>query len=144
MDKYSLLDCTLRDGGYITNWHFTECAIKDMIQSLIDANMDFIEVGYLNISSNDCETTQFSSIEAIEKYIPQDRENSMLLAMADVQQFMPEDVSAYTGKSIEGIRIVFYKHQIEEAMMLAKAVKEKGYKLFMQPMVTIDYTIDDN
>lgn len=143
MDKYSLLDCTLRDGGYITNWHFTECAIKDMIQSLIDANMDFIEVGYLNISSNDCETTQFSSIEAIEKYIPQDRENSMLLAMADVQQFMPEDVSAYTGKSIEGIRIVFYKHQIEEAMMLAKAVKEKGYKLFMQPMVTIDYTIDE-
>ena len=38
---------------------------------------------------------------------------------------------------------IVLKHQIEEAMVLAKAVKENGYKLFMQPMVTIDYSIDE-
>lgn len=63
--------------------------------------------------------------------------------MADVDQFLAGDLSACDGASIDGIRVVFYKHQIEKALLLAKAVKERGYKLFMQPMVTIDYTMDE-
>ena len=63
--------------------------------------------------------------------------------MADTEQFEPEDLTEYTGKSVDGIRVVFYKHQIEKAMLLARGVKEKGYKLFMQPMVTVDYSIDE-
>ena len=39
--------------------------------------------------------------------------------------------------------MVFYKHQIEEALKLSKAVKEAGYQLFVQPMVTVDYTLDE-
>ena len=27
-DKINLLDCTLRDGGYYTNWHFSEKTVK--------------------------------------------------------------------------------------------------------------------
>jgi 4-hydroxy 2-oxovalerate aldolase len=39
--------------------------------------------------------------------------------------------------------VVFYKHQIEEAILLCKAVRDNGYKLFVQPMVTIDYTLEE-
>lgn len=143
MDKFNLLDCTLRDGGYITKWHFEEEAIGEIIGSLMDAGLDFLEIGYLNPSSDGKNSTQFATIEQIEKYIPADRKNCILLAMADVAQFKPKDLTEYTGKSIDGIRVVFYKHQIEEAMLLAHAVQEKGYKLFMQPMVTIDYSVDE-
>lgn len=143
MDKFNLLDCTLRDGGYINKWHFMDETISIMIKKMIDAKIDFIEVGYLNNTAHENNSTQFEKIKIIEKYIPKDRGESMILAMADIQQFSPEDLTEYTGDSIDGIRVVFYKHQIEEAMVLAKAVKEKGYKLFMQPMVTIDYSIDE-
>ncbi|MBD5529282.1 MAG: homocitrate synthase [Lachnospiraceae bacterium] len=143
MDKYNLLDCTLRDGGYINQWDFKDQAIVDMIRNLIEAGLDFIEVGYLNNQGKLGNSTQFTSIEKIQEYLPQDRKDSVLLAMADVQQFTAADLTEYTGNSIDGIRVVFYKYQIEEAMELAKAVKEKGYKLFMQPMVTIDYSIDE-
>ena len=91
----------------------------------------------------DRDTTQFSSIERIKNYIPVDKKSCIILAMADVQQVTPEHITPYTGDSIEGIRIVFYKHQIESAIALAKVVKENGYKLFMQPMVTIDYSVDE-
>ena len=143
MDKYNLLDCTLRDGGYINQWEFNDQAIADMIRNLIEAGLDFIEVGYLNNQGKLGNSTQFTSIERIQEYLPQDRKDSVLLAMADVQQFTAANLTECTGKSIDGIRVVFYKYQIEEAMELAKAVKEKGYKLFMQPMVTIDYSIDE-
>ena len=131
MDKFNLLDCTLRDGGYITKWKFEEETIREIVKNLIDANLDFVETGYINPMSDDKDTTQFSSIERIKNYIPVDKKSCIILAMADVQQVTPEHITPYTGDSIEGIRIVFYKHQIESAIALAKVVKENGYKLFI-------------
>lgn len=143
MDKFNLLECTLRDGGYITNWHFEEEMIRDTIKGLIDANMDFVEVGYLNNMPYVKDTTQFQTIEQIAEFLPDNRKNSTILAMADVAQYKPEDLTPFTGKSIDGIRVVFYKHQVEEALVLSEAIKKAGYKLFVQPMVTIDYTVDE-
>ena len=143
MDKYNLLDCTLRDGGYITKWFFGDDVIKNMIIGLIESNLDYIEVGYLNNKTYEKDTAIFNNIDQISTFIPQNRENSIMLAMADVTQFLPENITPYNGKSIDGIRVVFYKHQIEEAMELCKAIKNNGYKLLVQPMVTIDYTIDE-
>lgn len=143
MDKFNLLDCTLRDGGYINKWKFTDKAIADIIKRMIDSNMDFIEVGYLNVNGGDNNSTQFKAIDNISGYIPKERRNSTILAMADVQQFEPENLTQRTKDSIDGIRVVFYKYQVNEAIRLAKAVKESGYKLFLQPMVTIDYSIDE-
>lgn len=143
MDKFNLLECTLRDGGYITGWHFESSMIKRTISDLIDAGLDFVEVGYLNNKPYEENTTQFNNIEQIAEYLPEDRKNSLILAMADVMQFGAEDITEFTGKSIDGIRVVFYKHQVNEALALSKVIKEKGYKLFVQPMVTIDYTVDE-
>ena len=143
MDKYNLLECTLRDGGYITNWKFDDSMMSDTIKTLIDANLDFIEVGYLDNKSSESNMAKFQKIEQIASILPNDRKNTVILAMADVQQFFPDDLTEFTGKSIDGIRVVFYKHQIEEAMLLCDAVRKMGYKLFVQPMVTIDYTLDE-
>ena len=143
MSKYNILECTLRDGGYITNWFFEDLAIKNMIQGLIDAGLDIVEVGYLNNKEYESNHTIFDSINRISKFLPENRHKSMIVAMADVQQFFPEDLVPYDGTSVDGIRVVFYKHQIEEALTFAKAVKENGYYLFMQPMVTIDYTVNE-
>jgi 4-hydroxy 2-oxovalerate aldolase len=143
MSRFSLLECTLRDGGYITNWNFENEMIKDVINSLSESGFDYIEVGYLNNKSNSDNTTQFRSVCQIEKFLPSKKQGMLFLAMADVLQFFPENITPFDGKSIDGIRVVFYKHQIEEALCLGKAISENGYKLFMQPMVTIDYTLDE-
>lgn len=144
MDKINLLDCTLRDGGYITDWHFKYDEMKLLISNLVDAKMDFVEVGYLNRhSSMEKDSALFKRIEHIETLLPCNRESVMFLAMADVRQFEDEDICYYSGNSIDGIRVVFYKYQVEEALRLCAAIKSKGYKLFVQPMVTIDYTLDE-
>lgn len=143
MDKFNLLECTLRDGGYITNWNFDENMIIDTIYKLIEANLDFVEIGYLNNKPYIPNTTQFNNIEQIASFLPKKRKNTQILAMADVQQYTPADITPFTGNAIDGIRVVFYKHQIDEAFALCKAVSSNGYKLFVQPMVTIDYTLDE-
>ena len=143
MDRFNLLECTLRDGGYITDWHFSAEMIKQTIKGLVDANFDFVEVGYLYHKPYEEGSTQFQTIEQIANFLPENRKNTNFLAMTDIQQFLPQDLTPYTGNSIDGIRVVFYKHQIDEAITMCEAVKAAGYKLFVQPMVTIDYSIDE-
>ena len=41
-----LLDCTLRDGGYYTNWSFDDNFVRELVQSLTFAGVDIIEMGY--------------------------------------------------------------------------------------------------
>ena len=40
-----ILDCTLRDGGYYTDWHFDNELVRRLVKSL-DKNVDVIELGY--------------------------------------------------------------------------------------------------
>lgn len=143
MDRCRILDCTLRDGGYITNWYFGANTMKNVIADLTNAGLDYVECGYINPSETEPGKAIFYDIEQIENYLPKDHKQTFYLAMADCAQILPEQITPYTGKSIEGIRVVFYKHQITEAMALCKSVKENGYKLFVQPMVTIDYSFEE-
>jgi 4-hydroxy 2-oxovalerate aldolase len=143
MDRLNLLDCTLRDGGYIVNWEFSECSMKEMIEGLIAAHLDCVEVGYLNNRPYVPNTSIFNNIVQISDLLPGNRDGVMILAMADVTQFFPEDITPNTNCSIDGIRVVFYKHQTEAAMKLCKAVRENGYRLLVQPMVTIDYSQEE-
>ena len=43
-----ILDCTLRDGGYYTNWDFDINIIDNYIQYTNELEIDYIEIGYRN------------------------------------------------------------------------------------------------
>lgn len=138
-----ILDCTLRDGGYVVDWEFGEHNIIQMIDGLCGAHIDFIECGYVNPRIHAPNKSIFASIERIADFLPTDRGESKFLAMADVAQLGPQDITNRSGKSIDGLRIVFYKHQIQEALALCQQSIQCGYETFMQPMVTIDYTLQE-
>lgn len=46
-----LLDCTLRDGGYYTNWDFDLELLRGYFEAMDALNVDFIEVGFRSISN---------------------------------------------------------------------------------------------
>ena len=48
MNKISILDCTLRDGGYINNWDFTNDNINNIVKSLVLSNVEQIEFGFIS------------------------------------------------------------------------------------------------
>ena len=45
-----ILDCTLRDGGYYTNWDFDQNLIKEYAITMENLPIDYIEVGYRSIA----------------------------------------------------------------------------------------------
>lgn len=43
-----ILDCTLRDGGYYTNWDFNSETVDAYIQAMNVLPIDYLELGYRN------------------------------------------------------------------------------------------------
>ena len=75
MNKISILDCTLRDGGYINKFNFGEQAISKIITKLGDACIDIIECGFLITGESDKNKSLFDSVESISKSLIEKREN---------------------------------------------------------------------
>src|SRR5262245_24741396 len=46
MADVRVLDCTLRDGGFNTEWTFSPELVRELVGGLDEAGVDIIEVGY--------------------------------------------------------------------------------------------------
>ena len=43
---FKILDCTIRDGGYLNNWHFDTKMVRGVYKSLSKAGIDIVEIGF--------------------------------------------------------------------------------------------------
>ena len=144
MTNIRLLDCTLRDGGYCNNWTFGQNNIHKIVNGLLEANLDIIEVGYISQKKEfNIERTQYTSFEQAGRFIPENREGRIFVGMINYGEFNIDDIPAYDGSSVEGIRVTFRKKERVEALEFCAKLKEKGYKVFIQGMVSLSYTDDE-
>lgn len=144
MNTIHVLDCTLRDGGYCNQWKFGFENTKKITKTLVDANVDIIECGFLtNKVTYDPEVTKFTTLDEIAAVIPTDCKNKLFVAMMNYGEYNVEDLPEYDGKSIDGIRVAFHKKNLTEALEVCRGIKEKGYKVFVQAMVSLSYTDEE-
>ena len=47
-----ILDCTLRDGGYYTDWDFAEDITRTYVSAVNKLPVDYIEVGYRSLPAS--------------------------------------------------------------------------------------------
>ncbi len=143
MSNCRILDCTLRDGGYINSFRFGCSTIKDIVSKLEDSNVDIIECGFLKSGAVDKNKTLFSSVEAIKEYITPKKANALYVAMIAYGDIDDEEISFCDGSSIDGIRLTFHQSQIDDAFVLGKKLLNKNYKVFMQPVGTTSYSDEE-
>ena len=55
MNRISLLDCTLRDGGYINDWEFGHDELICLYERIVSSGVDIIE-GRLVLTEGECLT----------------------------------------------------------------------------------------
>lgn len=143
MSKVKILDCTLRDGGYINDWKFGKRVIGGIIRKLEEAKIDIIECGFLRDVSYDSDVSVYSSIEQISGLIPDKKANTMYVAMIALGDISVDKIAFCDGSSIDGIRLTFHKHEWDEAKEAAKELIRKGYKVFIQPVGTTSYSDEE-
>lgn len=141
MPKINVLDCTLRDGGYINNWKFEKKNIQYILKCLLESKVEYIECGYFSNKAIYSENYSiYNTFEQLEKLIPETSGKQFYVGMINIGEFQQTDIPPKKNTVIEGIRIVFHKEEMKEAIDFAKEINEKGYKVFLQPMVSMSYT----
>lgn len=144
MRHIQALDCTLRDGGYCNDCHFGFENEKKIVNGLIEANIDIIECGFfMNTVKYDKNRTRFTSLDQVAQIIPKKRDGKIFVMLADHGKFVPEDLPEYDGTSIDGLRVAFHKKDRFAGLDDCLKVKEKGYKVFIQAMVSVSYTDEE-
>ncbi len=141
MNKIHVLDCTLRDGGYCNHWKFGAENIKKIVNGLTEANIDVIECGYISDKVvSDKDSTRYSSIHTMNRILPPDKNGKLYVAMINYGECNIESLPEHQTLGVDGIRVAFHKKDAENAIVFCRQVMQKGYKVFVQPMVSIGYT----
>lgn len=136
-----ILDCTLRDGGYVNNWKFGRKAINNIVTELCNAEIDFIECGYL-VETEKYEEgyTTFKDEQGIKAALCMPIKSELMVAMIDFGKYLPEKLLGVQESCLSGIRLAFHKKDMQKIEKDCEIIKKKGYKLFLQPMLTGSYS----
>ncbi len=141
MSKINVLDCTLRDGGYCNNWKFGKQNIGRIINALVEADVEIIECGFLSQKvESDVNATQFTDVKQVSSFIPANKHGKLFVCMINYGEFSAEALPSAEDTALDGVRVAFHKKDMVDAMAFCKKIKEKGYKVFVQPMVSLGYT----
>lgn len=138
-----LLDCTLRDGGYYTNWNFDSQMVKDLIQALDLSKVDVIELGYKSpVKGGKYRKCNDRFIWDMLGYkLPV---HSKLAFMIDAKDFIKGDEVDYSliddvihereNSPFQICRLAIKHSEIELAYSIGSYIKKKGYDLVVNLM----------
>jgi len=139
-----ILDCTLRDGGYVNDWLWGFLRSKAIINNLVHAGIDMVEVGFLrDIDNYDENITVCNTIEELNRLLPKNYENTVFTAMTMCGDYDIRKLSPYSGKGISVIRITAHDYDIDDGIALAKRIQELGYEVSMNPINIMGYTTEE-
>lgn len=147
MKNVRVLDCTLRDGGRIIDCSFDNQEILEISNRLAEAKIDIIEVGFLrdwrkvNYKGN---STFFTDVDQIRPFVNKENKHTLYAAFIDFGMCDIDSLKPYDGTSIDAIRFGFtkknYDESKDEVVRWINVIKERGYKLFIQGVNSLNYT----
>ena len=128
MGKVYLLDCTLRDGGYVNDWAFGEESIQGFCRKITQTGIELLVVGFLKGNEYNPDKSVFPDIQSVSNVIKPKVHGIQYVAMLDMSAPLPmERLTPYDGESIDGIRVIFKKDKLGLAYQYCQKIKELGY-----------------
>ncbi len=132
-----VVDATLRDGGLVNSFDFSDDFARALYQTNVAAGVDYMEIGYKADKKlfdpqkfglwKFCEDEKVASV--LEKELSGEKKLK-LAAMADVGRCnFREDIQEKSNSPLDLIRVACYVHQIPSAIEMIEDAKRKGYEV---------------
>jgi len=135
--KLEILDCTIRDGGYVNNWDFDEKLVRETYRALSKAGVDYVELGYHGsekyFDKKKYGAFRFCAAQDIQK-ICQGIDGAKVSLMVDYGKFDLTDLSQYKETLVSLIRLAFHKDKLKDALHQATRVKRLGFDVSINLM----------
>jgi 4-hydroxy 2-oxovalerate aldolase len=130
--QIKVIDCTVRDGGLMNKWQFDDTFVRNVYQSLAEAGVDYMEIGYLSseeaFDRKEFGPWRFCAEDDLQRIVGDSEKKIKLSAMADIGRIECKDIPPKSESSLDMVRVACYVHQIDKAIALAHHCDEKGYE----------------
>lgn len=130
--KEVLLDCTLRDGGFQTNWKFSDVLLSGLVPALASTELDMIEIGYLAPPGSAPEQALSKAARAIAAQ--HNGQEPAIAVMADLKSWRSHGTSVFEimeGQisalplAVDCVRIAMPAFSDDESIAFAKDLAER-------------------
>ena len=135
-NNLKILDCTLRDGGYLIDWDFKKDNILKIHQCLCNSGIDYIECGFLKEFGADFNKTFYNTAEEL---LILTRQYQKYTVMINFGEYSITNFNDCLNENIK-IRVAFKKEQCKDALNYIRQLKNRGWDVFANPMSTNTYT----
>jgi 4-hydroxy 2-oxovalerate aldolase len=131
-----ILDCTLRDGGYYTNWDFDRSLVEHYFEAFNALPIDYLEIGYRSKPLS----KYFGEYFYCPPYVLQqarelsDKKLAIILNEKDVRADDVKNLLTPCDGLIDLVRIAVDPSNFKRALKLAEAVKALGYEVAFNVM----------
>jgi 4-hydroxy 2-oxovalerate aldolase len=125
----SIFDCTLRDGGYYTNWDFDKSIVDTYIKAINKLPIECIEIGYRNRPSKSY-LGKYGYCPVFELANIREQTSKRIAIMLNEKDVKPSDLGCLlepVAGLVNLVRIAVDPQNFIRALILAKNIKNKGF-----------------
>jgi len=124
-----ILDCTLRDGGYYTNWNFTSDLVDQYLKTVSKLPISIIELGYLS-DNNDLNGPFYHLNKSILSNCRENlRKNQKIFVMINAKEIKSSkqliNLIDKKRKYIDGVRFAVSPYDINKFIPIIQAARKK-------------------
>lgn len=128
-----VVDATLRDGGLVNDFYFTDEFVRNLYTTNVKAGVDYMEFGYKASKDMFDESKfgkwKFSNDEDIRDIVGENHSDLKIAVMADVGRCdYKKDILPKNESPIDLIRIATYLNTIPAAVDMIEDAVAKGYE----------------
>ncbi len=128
-----VVDATLRDGGLVNDFYFSDEFVKDLYQANLKAGVDYMEFGYKASKElfdvDKFGKWKFCSEDDIRAVVGDNNTDLKIAVMADVGRCdYKNDIINKSDSAIDLVRVATYIHTIPEAVDMIEDAYKKGYQ----------------
>lgn len=138
-NEIKVLDCTLRDGGYYTNWDYSDDLVSAYIDAMSFSGVDFVEIGLRSTPQKKyLGAYAYCSDEFLET-LPLSDVGFELGVMVNAKDYIecPEGIEngirKYFKKKSESpvslVRVAAHFHEVAKSEIIVKTLKDLGYRV---------------
>lgn len=143
-----VVDCTMRDGGLVNNFAFTDEFVRDLYEANIKAGVDYMEFGYKAskelFDPKDFGKWKFCDEQDIRAIVGENDSPLKISVMADVGRCdYKKDILPKKDSVIDLVRVATYIHQIPTAIEMIEDAKQKGYEVTVNIMAVSKVNSED-
>ncbi|MER5173987.1 hypothetical protein [Thioclava kandeliae] len=143
MRHFEIVDCTLRDGGYYTNWDFSQSLLDAYFGAIQSLPIKYVEVGYRSPEKSGYLGQYFhlnvETLHRMKQQLRPDQGMAIMFNFKDMNSDLIETLTSDLVGIVDLVRFACPPDSLNKCIDFGRQIKAKGLKVAINVMYMTKY-----